>query len=139
MPPRTQLDTLIGVMETREEALARQHAAAVQELAEAREAEAQVLDRLRRERPQGRSAADWRDAEHRAEGLRNVLKSKQEQALRQELAAAAARQALTSAHQRLEMLRKAAGHIRTGLLRAADHAENRAHDELTLLRFRRTG
>jgi flagellar biosynthesis chaperone FliJ len=135
--PRTQLDPLIGILESREEGLVRAHAEAVLAIAAARMAEEDGRARLAAELPCGRTAAEWRESEQRADRLRRellLLGEKRQQCERQE---EATRAALEAAHRRLETMRRAAERIRAGILQLRDRAEAKEIDEAALRRFRK--
>ena len=139
MAPRTQLDALVGVLESRQDWLARTHAHTLQALAASREAEVCLLERIALEKPAAATADEWRASEQRVERLRLELHGQQDTTRRCSEDEAAAKASLTAAHRRVETLRKASDRIRAGIMRARDKAESREHDELALLRFQHAG
>jgi flagellar biosynthesis chaperone FliJ len=133
--PKTQLDALIGILESREDWLSRTHTHAVQALSAARALEGLILERLAAERPAGPTADEWKASEQRVERLRVELKAQKERIRVCVVEEEAARAALEAAHRRVETMKKAAERIRAGILRTREKAESREHDELALLRF----
>lgn len=139
VPPRTQLDALVGVLASREDWLARNHAHCILSLAASRETEAAIQSRLTAERPAASTSDAWQESEQRAERLRHKLLGQQEETQRCLEQQEKSRVALATAHRRVEILKKAAERLRSGVLKGREKADSREQDELALLRFQRAG
>lgn len=139
MTPRTKLDALIGVLESREDWLARTLAHFANALKESRAEEARLATRIAGEKPAANTVDEFRASEQRAEQLRVTLGKQQAQSRKLFDEHEKARLMLASAHRRTETMTKASERIRAGMIAVQNKAEAREQDELALLAFQRAG
>ena len=139
VPPRTQLDALVGVLKSREDWLARTHAHCIFAVAASHETEAVLQGRLAAEKPAEPTSDAWHSSEQRADRLRQRLLGQQEETRRCLDQQEKARAALATAHRRVEILKKAAERMRSGVIKGREKVDAREQDELALLRFQQAG
>ncbi len=137
--PRTKLDALIGVLESREDWLARTLAHLADALKESRTEELRLATRIAGERPAANTVDEFRACEQRVEQLRLAFGKQQAQSRKLLDEHEKARMVLASAHRRTETMVKASERIRSGMVAALNKAETREQDELALLAFQRAG
>jgi flagellar biosynthesis chaperone FliJ len=137
--PRTKLDALIGVLESREDWLARTLNHLDKALKESRAEEVRLATRIAGERPAANTVDDFRACEQRVEQLRISSAKQQAQSRKLFDEHEKARLMLASAHRRTETMVKASERIRAGMIAVQNKAEAREQDELALLAFQRAG
>jgi flagellar biosynthesis chaperone FliJ len=135
--PRTKLDALIGVLESREDWLARTLAHLATSLKESRAEEVRLAMRISTERPAANTVDEFRACEQRVEQLRFQLAKQQAQSKKLFDEHEKARLVLAAAHRRTETMQKASERIRKGMVAVQNKAEAREQDELALLAFQR--
>ena len=139
MTPRTKLDALIGVLESREDWLARTLAHLATSMQESRAEEARLGTRIAGERPAANTVDEFRACEQRVEQLRGALGKQQAQSRKLFDEHEKARLVLAAAHRRTETMQKASDRIRKGMIAVQNKVEAREQDELALLAFQRAG
>ena len=139
MTPRTKLDALIGVLESREDWLARTLAHLANALNASRAEELRLAARIASEKPAANTVDEFRACEQRVEQQRSSLVKQRAQSSKLFDEHEKARLMLASAHRRTETMVKASERIRAGMIAVQNKAEAREQDELALLAFQRAG
>ena len=139
MTPRTKLDALIGVLEGREDWLARTLAHLANALNGSCAEELRLATRIASEQPAANTVDEFRACEQRVEQQRSSLVKQRAQSSKLFDEHEKARLMLASAHRRTETMVKASERIRAGMVAVQNKAEAREQDELALLAFQRAG
>jgi flagellar biosynthesis chaperone FliJ len=139
MAPKTRLDALIGVLESREDWLQRTLVHLAGQLKESREEELRLGARIAGERPAANTVDEFRSSEQRVERLRVVLGKQQAHSRKLSDEHEKARTVLEQAHRRTQTMIKAGDRLRAGIVLAQGKAEAKELDELALLSYQRAG